>query len=46
MIIIIIIIMKKWLNKCENWNFRIWKLNSEIGILKNYLNKEFKKRNK
>ena len=33
-IIIIIIII---INKCENWNFGNWKLNSEIGILKNYL---------
>ena len=38
MIIIIIII-----NKCEIWNFGNWKLNSEIGILKNYLNMEFYK---
>ena len=21
------------MNKCENWNFRNWKLNSEIGKL-------------
>ena len=38
-IIIIIIII----NKCENWNFGNWKLNLEIGILKNYLKIEFKK---
>ena len=35
MTIIIIII-----NKCENWNYRNWKLNSEIRILKNYLKME------
>ena len=25
------------MNKCEKWNFGNWKLNLEIGILKNYL---------
>ena len=25
------------MDKCENWNFGNWKLNSEIRILQNYL---------
>ena len=33
MIIIIMIIINKWRNKCENWNIRNWKLSSEIGKL-------------
>ena len=28
-------------NKCENWNIVNWKLNLEIGNLKNYLKMEF-----
>ena len=30
-----------WINNCENWNFGTWKLNLEIGNLKNYLEMEF-----
>ena len=30
-----------WINTCENWNFGIWKLNLEIGNLKNYLEMKF-----
>ena len=31
--IIIMIIINKWRNKCENWNIGNWKLSSEIGKL-------------
>ena len=29
------------INNCENWNFRAWKLNLEIGNLKTYLEMNF-----
>ena len=31
--IIIMIIINRWQNKCENWNIENWKLSSEIGKL-------------
>ena len=34
------------INKCENWNFRNWESNLEIGILKNYLKMKILKINK
>ena len=43
--IIIIIIIIVIINICENW-FGNWKLNSEIGILKNYLKMKIIKINK
>ena len=29
------------ISKCEDWNFENQKLNSEIGVLENYLEMEF-----